>query len=114
MKTVSNWKNILIHYEDGSSEESNVNDLLAQEKNKFKGWMCWAGVQNLTIDNEGNVWRAICRVGGKLGNIYEGFEIPATPIVCTKESCTCAADIQISKAKINEIGQLRVGNEQRS
>jgi hypothetical protein len=113
MNKVSNWKNIIVHYEDGTSEESNVNELLAEEKNKFKGWICWAGIQNLTIDNEGNVWRAICKVGGKLGNIYEGFEIPIDPVICTKSSCTCAADIQLSKSKLNSITRLRIKNEGR-
>lgn len=110
MKSKStNWANIIIHYDDDTSEEGNVNDLLAEEKNKFKGWVCYAGLQNVTIDNEGNVWRAICRVGGKLGDIYQGFEMPSEPIICTKESCTCAADIQLSKSDQKHFKKLRVG-----
>jgi hypothetical protein len=108
---VTNWANIVVHYADGTSEESNVNDLLANETNKFKGWMCWAGLQNLTIDNDGNVWRAICKVGGKLGDIHTGFSVPTEPIICTKENCTCAADIQLSKADLNNIKRLRISNE---
>jgi hypothetical protein len=111
MTKATNWNNIIVHYENGSSNESNVNDLLANETNKFKGWLCWAGVQNITIDNEGNVWRAICRVGGKLGTIYDDFKVPTDPIICTKESCTCAADIQLSKAQLNHIAKLRIGND---
>lgn len=107
---MSNFKNIIIYDEEGNSQESNVNDLLAKEKNKFKNWICWAGVQNITIDNQGNVYRAICKVGGKLGNIYEGFEIPQNPIKCTKNDCTCAADIQLSKALPHNIKYLRVTN----
>lgn len=109
----SNFKNIVVYYEDGTSEESNVNDLLAQETNQFAGWVCWAGVQNVTIDNQGTVYRAICRVGGPLGNIYDGFEMPDGPIVCTKKKCTCAADIQLSKALPDYVYKLRIGkNEQ--
>lgn len=110
---VTNWNNIIVHYENGTSKESNVNDLLATETNKFKGWMCWAGLQNITIDNDGNVWRAICKVGGKLGDIHNGFVVPTEPIVCTKESCNCAADIQLSKANVNHSNKLRIMNEQR-
>lgn len=109
---VTNWANIIVHKEDGTSEESNVNDLLANETNKFKGWICWAGIQNITIDNQGVVWRAICRVGGPLGTITEGFEVPTEPIICTKDSCTCAADIQLSKAHTNHVNRLRISNEQ--
>jgi hypothetical protein len=109
---VTNWANIVVHYDDNTSAESNVNHLLATETNKFKGWLCWAGVQNLTIDNDGNVWRAICRVGGKLGDIHSGFSVPTEPVVCTKEFCNCAADIQLSKAQSNNINKLRIINEQ--
>lgn len=111
MKKSTNWANIVVHYDNGDKEESNVNELLASEKNKFKGWLCYAGIQNVTIDNEGNVWRAICKVGGKLGDIYNGFTIPEEPIICTKENCTCAADIQLSKADTNYHHRLRVGRE---
>lgn len=107
---VTNWNNIIVHYENADSEESNVNNLLASETNKFKGWMCWAGIQNLTIDNDGIVWRAICKVGGKLGDIYNGFTVPTEPIICTKDSCNCAADIQLSKAEKNHIKKLRIIN----
>jgi len=108
---VTNWANIIVHYDDGTQEESNVNDLLATETNRFKGWLCWAGVQNITIDNDGNVWRAICKVGGKLGDIHTGFTVPKEPIVCTKDKCNCAADIQLSKAEQTSIKRLRISNE---
>lgn len=107
---VTNWANIIVHYSDGTSEESNVNHLLAAETNKFKGWLCWAGLQNITIDNDGIVWRAICKVGGKLGDIHKGFVVPTEPIICTKESCNCAADIQLSKASKDSIKRLRIEN----
>lgn len=108
----SSFKNIIVHREDGISEESNVNDLLADETNRFQGWICWAGVQNVTIDNQGTVYRAICRVGGPLGNIYDGFTMPEEPIVCTKQKCTCAADIQLSKAHPDHVKKLRVGKNE--
>jgi len=104
----SNFKNIIIYSTEGIAEESNVNDLLAEEENKFKGWLCWAGIQNITILNDGTVVRAICRVGGSLGSIYTGFTMPTEPIICTKEKCTCAADIQLSKALPEHIDKLRV------
>lgn len=110
MTKVTNWNNIILHFDNEESREANVNDLLATESNKFKGWLCWAGVQNISIDNEGNVWRAICKVGGKLGTIYEGFSVPKEPIVCTKDSCTCAADIQLSKALPPNTNKLRIKN----
>lgn len=112
MSKSTSFKNIIIHsVSEGktSSEESNVNELLIQETNSFIGWECWAGIQNITIDNEGNVWRAICRQGNKLGDIYEGFEIPKETVICQKKRCNCAADLQLSKAKPEYRNLLRVG-----
>jgi len=53
------------------------------------------------INWDGEVYRATCRVGGSLGNIYEGnFENPSDSITCTRNWCTCAADIPITKIKL--------------
>jgi hypothetical protein len=111
---VASFKNLLAHYREGSkivTVETNVNDLLMNEENNFAGWECWAGLQNVTIDNQGNVWRAICRQGGKLGNIYGDFEFPVDTITCQKIKCNCAADIQISKCHPDSKIAIRLGQE---
>ncbi len=78
--------------------ECNVNDLLINKTNGFKGWTCQAGLESLMINWDGDVHRATCRVGGSLGNIYKGsFKKPTESITCTREWCTCAADINITK-----------------
>jgi len=78
--------------------ECNVNDLLINKTNAFKGWTCQAGLESLMINWDGDVHRATCRVGGSLGNIYKGsFKKPTESITCTREWCTCAADINITK-----------------
>lgn len=80
--------------------ECNVNDLLVNKTNQFKGWLCRAGLESLMINWDGEVHRATCRVGGSLGNIYNwNFSIPTEEILCTREWCTCAADINITKWK---------------
>jgi len=89
-------KNILVD----DTVSCNVNDLLINKTNQFKGWSCMAGVESLMINWDGAVHRATCRVGGNLGNIYHGkFEMPKDPIICTRNWCTCAADIAITKNK---------------
>ena len=75
-----------------------ANDVIKQHLNQFKGWSCRAGVESLMINWDGEVHRATCRVGGSLGNIYEGnFTVPLTPVICTRDYCTCAADIPLTK-----------------
>jgi MoaA/NifB/PqqE/SkfB family radical SAM enzyme len=95
--TVSNHtppKNTLID----NTVECNVNDLLINKTNQFQGWSCMAGVESLMINWDGEVYRATCRVGGSLGNIYQDtFVKPTTSVDCSRKWCTCAADINITK-----------------
>ena len=77
-----------------------ANDIIKHNKNQFEGWRCNAGIESLMINWDGDVHRATCRVGGSLGNIYDGsFEIPEESIICTRKFCTCAADIPLTKVK---------------
>lgn len=75
-----------------------ANDVIKKRMNKFKGWTCNAGLESLMINWDGEVHRATCRVGGSLGNIYTGnFVLPTEPVCCTRDFCTCAADIPLTK-----------------
>ena len=78
-----------------------ANDMIKNHQNKFNGWTCNAGIESLMINWDGNVHRATCRVGGSLGNIYEGnFIAPSEPVRCDRNFCTCAADIPLTKEKL--------------
>ena len=75
-----------------------ANDIIKLHLNKYKGWTCNAGIESLMINWDGDVHRATCRVGGSLGNIYEGnFVVPSEPVTCDRNFCTCAADIPLTK-----------------
>lgn len=75
-----------------------ANDVIKNHLNQFKGWTCNAGLESLMINWDGEVHRATCRVGGSLGNIYQGtFVAPIDPVICTRDWCTCAADIPLTK-----------------
>jgi MoaA/NifB/PqqE/SkfB family radical SAM enzyme len=75
-----------------------ANDIIKKNLNQFKGWKCNAGIESLMINWDGEVHRATCRVGGSLGNIYQGtFIAPREPVICTRDWCTCAADIPLTK-----------------
>ena len=79
-----------------------ANDIIKQHLNQFKGWQCNAGIESLMINWDGEVYRATCRVGNSLGNIYNGtFQLPSRPIECTRDWCTCAADIPLTKIKLS-------------
>ncbi len=75
-----------------------ANDVIKLHLNKYKDWSCNAGIESLMINWDGEVHRATCRVGGSLGNIYQGTFTPTEdPIICTRNFCTCASDIPITK-----------------
>lgn len=76
--------------------EVTANDLILSGKNKFKGWNCWAGLHMLSIDKWGDIYRADCTVGGKLGNI-SNYTLPTNTINCTFEKCSCLSDIYLKK-----------------
>lgn len=79
-----------------------ANDVIKLHLNKYKGWTCNAGIESLMINWDGDVHRATCRVGGSLGNIYEGnFVAPLKPVTCDRNFCTCAADIPLTKIANN-------------
>lgn len=80
-----------------------ANDMIKLHQNNFKNWICNAGIESLMINWDGEVHRATCRVGGSLGNIYNGtFIVPSETVICTRDWCTCAADIPITKSKLSE------------
>lgn len=75
-----------------------ANDVIKLHLNEYQGWKCNAGLESLMINWDGDIHRATCRVGGSLGNIYTGeFAIPTEPVTCTRNNCTCAADIPLTK-----------------
>jgi MoaA/NifB/PqqE/SkfB family radical SAM enzyme len=86
--------------DDDGDKMLHANDIIKLHLNKYKGWSCNAGLESLMINWDGEVHRATCRVGGSLGNIYEGsFEQPTSPVICDRNFCTCAADIPLTKVK---------------
>lgn len=77
-----------------------ANDVIKKHLNQFKDWRCSAGIESLMINWDGTVYRATCRVGGSLGNIYtKDFHVPKEYVQCTRNWCTCAADIPLTKIK---------------
>lgn len=66
-------------------------------QNHWKGFSCNAGLESLRIKGNGDVSRAVCRVGGSIGNIENRVALPVAPIICTKQKCSCLSDVLITK-----------------
>lgn len=84
---------------DGTRENLRPNTFILRAENRWLGWVCEAGKESLRITGEGYVYRAVCGVGGKIGEIGRDITLPINPVICTRDTCSCVADILISKAK---------------
>jgi organic radical activating enzyme len=97
---------IRVYSENGSFSDFSTDDLVGKRLNFFNGWTCGVGTDSIFVNMDGDIYGASCKVGGKLGNIYEDFEIPDRWLTCTKASCSCGADLFIPKAKNEELKSL--------
>lgn len=72
--------------------------LIAENSTDFRGWTCDIGLEQLFIDERGDVLRAGCRVGGKVGHISDvDLKFPTKTVRCVKPYCHCITDILTSK-----------------
>lgn len=92
------WQNAGVWYEDGSYHEINTMQLISTHQNSFKNWTCYAGVDGVYIDWDGTIYRGMCTVGGKIGNINTGKDFTLTePVRCQINQCFCSVDIAVRK-----------------
>jgi hypothetical protein len=92
-------KPIRTYASNGAWRDWSTDELVGAKLNFLPNWKCGAGLDSLYIDMDGYVWTASCRVGGRLGNVFEDFTVPEDWIDCTKDICSCGADLFIPKTK---------------
>ena len=81
----------------------NTNNVVKFRQNNFFGWKCFAGIEGICIDPEGEVYRGTCKQGGSIGNIFSNqFFIDNNPITCYKQYCSCVSDVLFTKYKEGE------------
>jgi organic radical activating enzyme len=79
---------------DGNSITGN--DIIVKGLNNYRDWNCWGGIDMISIDMWGDIYRSECRQGGPLGNL-ESYQLPSTSIVCKADKCSCLSDIYLRK-----------------
>jgi MoaA/NifB/PqqE/SkfB family radical SAM enzyme len=85
-------------YPDGTSMVSSAHRFINDKENDWSGWKCYAGVEQLIVDQRGMISRGWCLEGGTIGSIFdENLALPTEPIVCTKTMCHCNFDIMSTK-----------------
>lgn len=68
--------------------------------NDYYGHFCWAGHNQIVIDNFGYAWRGWCRASGHMGNIFDNsLVLDAKPRPCPKKQCTNGFDLNAKKSE---------------
>lgn len=87
----------------GMQEFVQANELMASGRNSWEGWMCNIGIETLHIDDRGKVSSgSSCFYWLEHGNINdpENIEFPTTGRVCEFEWCSCIADVEVTKYRV--------------
>ena len=71
--------------------------MIADRANRFEGFNCNSGQEQIIVDAWGRVARGHCRQGGHLGSIGGIINWPTTSVVCRRPSCDNAFDILATK-----------------
>ena len=95
------WQNCGVWFDDGSYREMNSDNLLASDRVSFTDWICYAGVDSLHVDHDGQIYRASCLNDAAIGHISESSVFCDKPTRCHKKYCICSSEIATRKAKID-------------
>lgn len=72
-------------------------DMQVAKENKFTGWKCNSGLTRLTVNASGEVRGCSTGAGQSFGNIFTGYTLPDTPMICDVDYCNCFFDVLIEK-----------------
>jgi MoaA/NifB/PqqE/SkfB family radical SAM enzyme len=91
---------VLLSMNDGKTYKTSNFELLVAEKTNFTGWDCYAGIENIIVTFEGDIYRGWCKQDGPIGSIYaDEIVLPQRPTLCKTPICQCGADICSTKLK---------------
>lgn len=85
-------------YPSGQTLVASAHRFISEKANDWSGWDCYAGVEQLIVDQKGSIFRGWCKEGGLVGNISDPhLDLPKAPIRCAKTMCHCNFDIMSTK-----------------
>ena len=100
-------KGIFFKNKEGEYSLHSMEEVLGRRINSWKGWRCSAGIDNIHITADGNIYSGTCRVGGLLGNIFDsGVSFPEEWQICTKNNCMCGVEMRILKSRTDSIMKI--------
>lgn len=73
---------------------------VSSNHHRWKGWTCYAGVEQFVVAMNGEIFRGWCKVGGPIGHIKDSkLRLPKNPVLCSRSECHCNFDITCTKVK---------------
>lgn len=88
---------VSVTYSDGTVQQKDPTIMMKLGENKFEGWLCYAGIDSISIENNMK-FRGGCKRGGTPMELGE-FTFFDEPFVCDIDSCYCAMDMVTTKIK---------------
>lgn len=87
-------------FDDGTRTLVKASHLIVNEENRWKGWSCDVGVELLSINYRGDVYKGVCRQDGKIGHFFDqNLRFPISSTICDRNVCHCVSDIITSKSR---------------
>jgi len=82
-------------------EYTDYQTLVLEGRNKFKGYTCWAGLEQIVVDAWGRVYKGHCRQDGFMGNIKDKNIVwPTEAKACSLDLCKNSFDILATKISV--------------
>jgi organic radical activating enzyme len=78
--------------------ETNCELIVVNDRNRFTGWNCFIGIDSMTVDFDGSIYRGTCQNGGAIGKIGSLIDFSTTPTVCAKTICHYIPDLTVRKS----------------
>jgi MoaA/NifB/PqqE/SkfB family radical SAM enzyme len=109
-EAVTPRRGVRVDFSDGRSAAISTSRLILEGLNRWEGFRCMAGVEALRVTDGGEIHRAVCGVGGRIGRIGETLMLPVVGITCDRRACHCVSDIHITKRRIGQPPGERQGS----
>ena len=88
-------------WSDKTITEESITEILTVGANSFKGWTCSAGLLQIEILHDGEMYVGMCMANGSFGNLYKNeISWPTKQIICPINYCVCTTDVAVPKQQI--------------
>lgn len=98
MDLLKNQRHDLIYTTGNVSRSTDYQTLILENKNRFTGWRCQIGLDQVIVDAWGKIYKGHCRKSAYIGKISDDqINWPTEPMICDLPLCRNAFDIQAGK-----------------